>query len=131
MTHDNGGLEYQAILKTLELYFDGLYFGDTAKLLTVFHEQAHYVCASDGTLIYLSMDEYMPIVANRPSPAARGEKRLDRILSIECAGPVTAFARLECRIGEKFCTDLLSLIKIDSRWQVISKVFHYEIQGAN
>ena len=73
------------------------------------------------------MDEYFPIVDARPSPASRGEARRDRILSIEFAGPVTAFARVECAIAPKFFTDFLTLVKLDGRWQIIAKVFHYEL----
>ena len=90
---------------------------------------AHYVCVTDGTLLRLTMDEYFPIVDRRPSPASRNEPRRDRILSIEFAGPVTALARVECSIGPKFFTDFLTFIFIDGRWQIISKVFHYELPG--
>lgn len=74
------------------------------------------------------MDEYFPIVDQRPSPASRKEGRTDRILSIEFAGPVTALARVECSIRPKHFTDLLTLIRVDGRWQIIAKVFHYELE---
>jgi len=118
--------EFVAVMKVLATYFDGLYNSDTSMLADVFHSRAHYVCATDGTILYLNMDEYFPIVDKRPSPASRGEKRHDRILSLEFAGPVTAYARLECSIKEKFFTDFLTLIFVEEKWQIISKVFHYE-----
>jgi 4-oxalocrotonate tautomerase len=74
------------------------------------------------------MAQYFPIVDARPSPASRNEPRNDRIVSLEFAGPVTAFARVECSIGPKFFTDLLTLIFVGGRWQIISKVFHYELR---
>src|SRR3546814_9382497 len=74
------------------------------------------------------MAEYFPIVDARPSPASRGEPRNDRIVSIEFAGPVTAFARVECSIGARFFTDLLALILVGGRWQIISKVFHFDLR---
>lgn len=40
---------------------------------------------------------------------------------------MTALARVECAIGPKFFTDLLTFIKLDGRWQIIAKVFHYEL----
>ncbi|OQW55097.1 MAG: hypothetical protein A4S14_00195 [Proteobacteria bacterium SG_bin9] len=109
-------------------YFDGLYFSDTAKLRAVFHPYALYACATEGTLTYLTMDEYFPIVDARPSPASRNEPRADKILSIEFAGPVTARACLNCAIGPKFFTDYLTFVKLDGRWQIISKVFHFDLQ---
>ena len=91
-------------------YFDGLYYSDATRLARVFHPKAHYVCASEGALTHLTMDEYLPMVARRPSPASRGEARSDLIVSIEFAGPVTAMVRVECSIGPKFFTDLLSFV---------------------
>lgn len=119
---------YEAIMAVLADYFDGLYDSDAVKLGRVFHVNAIYVCATDGSLLFRRMDDYLPIVAQRPSPASRGEARHDQILSIEFAGPVTALARVQCAIGEKAFTDLLSLIHIDGRWQIISKVFHYDLK---
>lgn len=50
-------------------------------------------------------------------------------MSIEFAGPVTARVMLHCAIGDRSYTDFLTLIKLDGRWQVISKVFHYKEIG--
>jgi 4-oxalocrotonate tautomerase len=110
-------------------YFDGLYFSDTARLARAFHPKAHYVCASEGVLLYRTMDEYFPIVDARPSPASRNEPRADRVISIEFAGPRTAFARVECAISPKRFTDFLTLICVNGRWQIISKVFHFEVEA--
>ena len=105
---------FEAVTAVLSNYFDALYESDAAKLSRVFHPLAHYVCVRDGTLQYLSMNEYLLIVENRPSPASRGELRHDRILSIEFAGPVTAVARMECAIGVKSFSDVLTLIFMNS-----------------
>ena len=119
---------YQAIVEAMTLYFDGLYHSDTVRLGNVFHPKAQYACATEGTLTHLAMDRYFPVVDKRPSPASRGEARHDRIVGIEFAGPVTAFVRAECAIGPKFFTDLLTFICIDGRWQIIAKVFHFDLR---
>jgi len=119
---------YDQLTKALGEYFDGLYHSDTKILRRVFHPKALYACATDGTLLQLGMDEYFPVVDKRPSPASRNEKRNDRILSIEFAGPVTALARVECSIGPKFFTDLLTFVFLDGRWQIMAKVFHYDLR---
>lgn len=126
---------YAAVAEALQIYFDGLHHSDTARLARVFHPRASYVTATegateDGKPLVLTMGEYFPIVDRRPSPASRGEVRRDRVVSIEFAGPVTAFARVECAIGAKFFTDFLTLIFADGRWQIIAKVFHYDLQEA-
>ncbi|MEO8155257.1 MAG: nuclear transport factor 2 family protein [Rhizobacter sp.] len=122
--------EFEPVAAVLRDYFEGLYRSDTQILRRVFHPSALYACATDGSLLALGMDAYFPVVDKRPSPASRGEARADSIISIEFAGPVTALARVECAILPKRFTDLLTLVKLDGRWQIIAKVFHYELEGA-
>ncbi len=121
------GADYAALAAVLTEYFDGLYYSDVGRLQRVFHPQATYNCATDGSLLQLDMPAYFAVVAKRESPASRNEPRRDRIVAIEFAGPVMALARVECAIGPKFFTDLLTFIFIDGRWQIIAKVFHYDL----
>jgi hypothetical protein len=121
---------FNDVTKVLADYFDGLYHSDTTRLARVFHPDAQYVSVTDGSLLYRTMRDYFPIVDKRPSPASRNEPRRDDIVSIEFAGPVTATARVQCSIGEKLFTDCLTLIKLDGRWQIISKVFHHDLIAA-
>lgn len=118
------------IASLLQTYLDGLHHSDTQHLRRVFHPQAIYACASESKPLLLRMEEYFPIVDARPAPASRGEMRTDEIVSIELAGPVTALAKLKCSIGPKHFIDLLSLIRLEARWQIIAKVFHCDIETA-
>lgn len=122
MTHD-----FDGVTEMLNNYFDGLYHSDTKILGRVFHSQARYVCATAPELVNLGMDEYFPVVDKREPPAARGEARRDAIQSIDFAGPNTAFARVNCAIGDRYFTDFLSLIRTEDGWRIIAKVFHYDI----
>jgi hypothetical protein len=117
----------QAIAAVLMDYFDGLYFCSVERLQRAFHPAARYVNATDGGLPNLGLEEYLPIVAARQSPASRGEPRRDRILSIDFAGPHAALARVECAIGPKRFVDLLTLMHSSGQWRIISKVFHYTV----
>lgn len=121
--------DYSEVAHALADYFDGLHFSDTKRLSRIFHPQAIYACATEGELLRLTMQEYFPIVDKRPSPASRSEPRVDRIVSIEFAGAVTAFAKLNCAIGPKHFTDFLTLVKLEGRWQIIAKVFHFDVQS--
>ena len=123
----NPGAAFEEVSAVLAEYFDGLHFSDVQRLRRVFHPDAHYFCATDGTLLHLDMAQYFPVVEQRPSPASQGHERTDRVLSIEFAGPVTALAKVECSIPPKHFIDLLTLVKLQGRWQVVSKVFHYEV----
>lgn len=119
---------FAEVSQALKPYFDGLYESDTRKLAQIFHPKAVYACATDGELLRLGMDEYFPVVDRRPSPASRNEPRRDAIVSIEFAGPVTAFVHARCAIGPRLFTDFLTLVHVEGRWQIIAKVFHYDLQ---
>jgi hypothetical protein len=122
---------YADIVAVLGEYFEGLYRSDVEMLRRVFHPLALYACATDGSLLTLKMDAYFAMVAQRPSPFSRSDARTDQVLSIEFVGPVTALAKVKCSIRPKHFTDLLTLVAIDGRWQIISKVFHYELESAS
>jgi hypothetical protein len=117
-----------AVRELLREYFDGLYHGDTRRLRRVFHPEAVYATASGDTPLILHMEAYFRMVEERPSPASKREARTDRILSIEPVGPVTALAKVQCSIQPRHFTDLLSLIRVSGHWQIIAKVFHYELE---
>jgi 4-oxalocrotonate tautomerase len=116
------------VLRLLNRYFDGLHHSDAEALTEVLHPQAIYATSADGTLTRWSMDEYLPVLARRPSPASREEVRTDAIESIEFAGPHVALARVRCSVADRDFTDLLSLVEFDDRWWVIAKVFSYDIR---
>lgn len=127
MTTSETAADAAAIIAQMQRYFDGLYHSDTGRLAAVFHPRARYVTASGADLVDIGMDEYFPIVDARPAPASRGEPRRDAIEQIAFAGPVTAHVRARCAIAERRFTDLLTFIKVDGEWRIISKVFHYDI----
>ncbi|WNK01492.1 nuclear transport factor 2 family protein [Thalassospiraceae bacterium LMO-JJ14] len=129
--HDDLQEDLQAVTRQMQIYFDGLYFSDPAKLAGVLHPDARYVCATEDALTNLGMDEYLPIVAARQAPAARGEPRRDSIVGIEFAGPRTAFVHAHCAVGERYFTDFLTFVKVDGAWQIISKVFHFDLEALN
>ncbi|MGE0503421.1 MAG: nuclear transport factor 2 family protein [Rhizobiaceae bacterium] len=120
------GQNYAEVVDTVATYFDGLYNCDVAALAQVFHPGSHLASVTEGPLLQMDLPSYLAVVAKRESPASRKEVRSDRIVSIEFAGPTTAFARVKCSIGPKLFTDLLSLILVDGRWQIISKVYHFD-----
>lgn len=114
---------FDEINRVLQVYFDALHFCDTEKLQAAFHRRAIYATADEMPLLYRTMDEYVPVVAARQSPASRGEARRDFIDSIDVAGENTARARVRCTIGNRDFVDFLTLVRDENRWQIISKVF--------
>ena len=118
--------EIAEVEKTLRVYFDGLYEGDTRKLGEAFHPYSHlYSVGPDGKPADLPREEWFRLVESRPSAKSKGDERRDRIVSIDFSGPTTAFAKVECQLPPRYFTDYLTLLKIDGRWQVIAKAFHF------
>ncbi|MFN4167973.1 MAG: nuclear transport factor 2 family protein [Pannonibacter phragmitetus] len=114
---------FQEITGVLQDYFDALYFCDTGILQRVFHPRAIYATADETPLLYRTMEEYVPVVAARQSPASRGEPRRDHIDAIDLAGDNTAFARVRCSIGQRDFVDFLTLVRSEGQWRIIAKVF--------
>jgi hypothetical protein len=126
---DAAGQPFAAIAAVLQEYFDGLYHSDSMRLRRVFHPQCTYTCATEKPLLHMNMPDYFALVDKRPSPASRNETRRDRILSIEFAGPDAALTRVECAIGQRFCQDLLTFVRVDGHWLIMAKVFHYDLMS--
>jgi hypothetical protein len=107
-------------------YLEALYQCDTGLLENVFHPQAIYATAVESKPLVLSMPEYLPIVAKRDPPARTSAPRIEEIILIDVVGPTTALVKLRCRFFQKDYLDLLTLIKVDGKWSIIAKVFHYD-----
>lgn len=113
-------IEIEALLA---VYFDALHRSDADALAGIFHPRAVYATADESPPLYRTMDDYLPVVAARPSPASRGEGRRDAIEQIQFAGANTALARVRCSIGTRDFTDFLSLLREDGAWKIVAKVF--------
>ena len=114
---------FQDISAVLADYFDALYFCDAEKLQRVFHPKAIYATADESPLLHRTMQEYVPVVAARQSPASRGEPRRDHIDALDLAGENTAVARVRCSIGPRDFVDILTLVRTEGAWRIIAKVF--------
>lgn len=113
-----------AVESTLQIYFDGLYEGDLAKLGAAFHPFAHlYAVGPDGKATDTPREDWLKAVGGRPSAKSKGDERRDRIVSIDFNGPNAAFAKVECQLPPRYFTDYLTLLKIEGRWQVIAKAY--------
>ncbi len=121
--------EYAAVAQALSIYYDGLYHGDTSALGEAFHPDARYVTASSGKLLHLDMESYLPKVEARQSPESLGEPYGYTLESIEFAGSTVASVRMRSSMLGKHFIDFLSMINVDGKWRIISKVFDYQEQA--
>lgn len=115
------------ITDVIHTYLDGLYRCDTQLLAKIFHPRAVYATAAGLEPLILSMQEYFPIVDKREPPARTNARRQEEILSIDVVEPATAMVKLTCSFFQKDFVDFLTLIRVEERWQIIAKVFHFEI----
>jgi hypothetical protein len=116
---------FEEISSVVTEYFEALYFCDVEKLQRVFHPQAIYATADETPLLYMTMEQYVPVVAARQSPASRGETRRYHIDAIDLAGANTAVARARSSMGARDFVDFLSLVRTDGQWRIIAKVFQF------
>ncbi|MBW2619620.1 MAG: nuclear transport factor 2 family protein, partial [Deltaproteobacteria bacterium] len=73
----------ELVEQTVQLYFDGLYHGDTAKLKKAFHPQAFVIGEHQGQSLFLSLPEFLGAVEEAPKPSESGEEYDMKIVSLD------------------------------------------------
>lgn len=118
--------EMNAVLKTVQGYFDALYLGSADGFRAVFHPQAQLFSSEGGNTAALGMDAYMERVAGRPAPASRNDPRFDEVVSATLTSPTTAHVRVrDALLPNRFVDDLL-LVKFADGWKIVSKAWAYD-----
>ena len=112
--------------QALQVYFDGLYEGDTGKLSRVFHDVAHLFYVADGKLGDMSREQWFDLVRSRTSAQSQDLKRHDWVVQIDRSSATTAFAKVQCQIPPRYFTDYLTFVKLAEGWRIVSKTFHTE-----
>ncbi len=122
--------DIKAVEATVRTYLDGIYEGNIDKLSHVFHpSSALTTVREDGSIQATARDDWFDVVRNRQSPQALGLQRDDHILTLDLVGPTLALVKVKCQMPPRYFTDLLSLLKVESRWQIVQKVFMTETGG--
>lgn len=122
-------LDVTEITNVIQLYFDGLYEGDTKKLAQAFHPTARLYSLDSGAVCEVSRGDWLAAVAGRPAPQASGLARTDRIVSVDVTHDTAASAKVECSIQSKYFVDYLTLLKtVDHGWQIVTKAFRTQIK---
>ena len=112
-----------AIEAMLGEYFDVMYTQDMVKFDRVFHKDVVLYSAQTGELNRRPYDVYREAVLNRESPESKGEVRKDEILLIDEISDTAAMAKVQLQMFGGVMQDYLTLIHIDGRWQIISKIW--------
>jgi hypothetical protein len=112
-----------AIEAMLSDYFDVMHTQDMEKFDRVFHTNVVLYSAQTGELNRRPYDVYRDAVVNRESPQSKGEVRKDEILLIDEISDTAAMAKVQLQMFGGVMQDYLTLIHIDGRWQIISKIW--------
>jgi hypothetical protein len=118
----------QQLRSAVQLYFDGLYNGNLEQFSEVFHPDARLFSTTEGKLASMDREQYFALVRERPSAASRGDRREDEILSLTVSSPTTAHVRVCDLYLPKHFVDELVFVYLDERWQIITKVYHFELE---
>lgn len=120
MTTHEAQQDLQQIQALMQTYVEGGRSGDNALLRPLFHDLAT-ICGYVGPDLFAGPIQlfYDWHAGNGPAPGLRaGEPRID----LE-GSAASARIELEDWTGHRF-TDFFTLVRIDGRWQILSKVFH-------
>jgi len=117
--------DHAQVIAVMETYFEGLHHADSTTLRRVFHPGLTYVCTTEGDELSLSLDAYMMRVDGREPPASRRETRKEDILEIAFASARIARVTARMRMMGRDYLDVLTLVHLDDRWQIVAKVFTF------
>ena len=118
-------MENTEIKALAQTYLDACYESNVDKFKEVFHEVAHvYGYDEKGQLNDRTKDEFISYVENKTPQGYRPEfPRQEEIVSIELANEKTAVVCLKVRVMNMMFSDILSLMHLDGKWKIISKVY--------
>eukprot|EP00435_Cladocopium_sp_Y103_P029308 s189_g7.t1 len=117
---------FTEVAVALEAYFDGLHNGDVERFKEVWHPEGHlYWISPEGDLVDRTAEEFLAYVeGNKKSPHLA---EYDQIIRLDFASDRCCCAKVQIALsaesGERRYTDLLVLLRLHGKWQIISKVF--------
>ena len=118
--------DYEDVVAAVGKYVAGLKSGNIDELEQAFHNDATMYGFDKGALLGGSIDNLYTFVRNH-GPAPQLRTHID-VLDIT---PTTAVARVTLEYDvpgtnyTEYTTDYHSLIKIDGKWVIIAKLFHF------
>lgn len=112
-----------AIKKLMDDYFDVMHFQDMDKFDKVFHKDCTLYSAQGGQISLRPYAIYREAVANRQSPAERGEKRDDQILLFDQISPTLALVKAQLIMMNGVMQDYLNIVWIDGQWWILAKMW--------
>jgi hypothetical protein len=116
----------QALLATVDQYFEMMFDSDVGRFDRVFAPTAHLHGLRDGNLRILPAAEYRKLLASNPSPKSKNAPRQQELLLVDFASPTQALVKVRVRIDTVLYVDYLAFHLISGVWLVTAKSFHIE-----
>jgi protease I len=117
--------EILAIGETIQKYFDGMHWGDTARLRQAFHPDAYLFGYYHGEFSRISLEEWMAEVEGMSKPVEDGEAFDMRIVATDVTGR-TATVKVALLYAAMRFTDYLTLMQFDGTWKIVNKSYHHD-----
>ena len=114
--------EEQAVQAVVHLYVDGMTFAHEGALRKAFHPRACIIGNYQGTVEWLSLDEFIAAIASEGAAPADTQPRI-QIETLDVTGDTATVKVVDEFAGMRF-SDHLSLLKIDGRWTIVNKLYY-------
>lgn len=119
------GSHENEVRELMKLYFDGLYQSRSDILRAVFHPDLSYVNGTVGNYEHMGLEDYMARIDARTPPASRSDVREEAIERIAFKGDGIGIVEARMTMMGRNYQDLLTIIKTDEGWRVLTKVFSF------
>lgn len=116
------GVDSVAITQVLEdVYFKGIYNGDTNILSQIYHPGTLLFGDVKGQPYAKTLEVYLDGVAHRQSPKDSGRPFKGEVLSVSVVQSI-AIAEVKVKMYEFNYHEFLSFHKIDGEWLIVNKM---------
>ncbi len=114
--------DFQAIIATIQLYFNGAYEGDALQLTKAFHPQARITGSIQGNGYDWSLTEFIARVCSKPTAQDKHEIFDKQVIAIDTTHDIAMVKTKVIASGIIF-TDYITLLKINGIWCIRHKSF--------
>ncbi|KAA2239051.1 nuclear transport factor 2 family protein [Chitinophaga agrisoli] len=104
-----------------QLYFTGIYEGNTDMLRQVMHPGTLLFGDVKGQPYAKTLDQYLDGVANRQSPRDSGKPFKGEIIGVDAVNTI-ATARVRVKMYDFYYDEFLAFHKLDGRWVIVNKM---------
>lgn len=113
----------ETIERVIDDYFQGYQAADTFLIKKSFHSDTRLLSVDENKLDVTEMKDWLQSLEERKLKGDIRKGKL-RIESIDITGD-SAIVKLKIRFLKFEFTDYLSLLKIDHKWIIVGKIYHY------